>query len=226
MNEYLFRTATSPTFSAAADPRSQGTRITVYDIVDYQRMGRSAERTAGYLRLTVPQVQAAVRYIDAHQDEVAANYRRCWTGPCGAIRRTCGQDRRLTSAVPTEAERAATAAGGNVPRRTSWNHRDAHGLPADADARGHFEALMSICRSADWGEFWTALGVPVLAFEDVGLPLASGVERLEDCQDRGLLLVTGNRNAGAATRWRLRHSATTVASLPVWHLCQPRTRSF
>jgi len=57
-------------------PEIQGTRITVYDIVDYQRMGWSAERTAGWLRLNVPQVQAALRYIDAHQNEVAANYQK------------------------------------------------------------------------------------------------------------------------------------------------------
>ena len=72
-------------------PEIQGTRITVYDVVDYQRMGWSAERTAGWLRLTVPQDERCAPYIDAHQDEVAgAITRRCWTGPRGAIRRRCG----------------------------------------------------------------------------------------------------------------------------------------
>lgn len=57
-------------------PEIRGTRITVYDIVGYQQMGWTAERTAEWLRLTVPQVEAASRYIERHRDEVAAEYQK------------------------------------------------------------------------------------------------------------------------------------------------------
>jgi len=95
-----------------------------------------------------------------------------------------------------------------------------NGLLADADIRGHFEALISICRSADWGEFWADLGVPVFAFEDVGLPAnASDIDVWEVCQHRGLVLVTGNRNAEGETSLEATIRARgTIASLPVFTL--------
>lgn len=55
-------------------PEIKGTRITVYDVLDYHKSGRPAEWIADLLRVTVPQVEAAVRYIESHRDEVMPAY--------------------------------------------------------------------------------------------------------------------------------------------------------
>ena len=55
-------------------PEIEGTRITVYAIMDYVRAGDSAEVIAESLRLTPEQVRVALEYIEAHQDEVSRVY--------------------------------------------------------------------------------------------------------------------------------------------------------
>ena len=57
-------------------PEIAGTRITVYDVFDYYRHGWDASRIASLFRLSTQQAQAAVDYIDAHRDEVAAAHAR------------------------------------------------------------------------------------------------------------------------------------------------------
>ena len=57
-------------------PQIAGTRITVYDIMDYLRMDWHHTAIALWLRLSSAQVLAAVDYIDRHRDEVEATYRR------------------------------------------------------------------------------------------------------------------------------------------------------
>jgi uncharacterized protein (DUF433 family) len=56
--------------------RIDGLRITIYDIVHYLERGRSAERIAEILPLTLEQVQAAIRYIEEHKAEVMEVHRR------------------------------------------------------------------------------------------------------------------------------------------------------
>ena len=55
-------------------PELEGTRITVYCIMDYVRAGDSPARIAQELDLTEEQVQEALNYIDAHRDEIEAEY--------------------------------------------------------------------------------------------------------------------------------------------------------
>lgn len=57
-------------------PEIEGTRITVYDVMDYLLLGWSAERIAPLFNLTVDQVQAAIDYIEAHRTEVEAGYQQ------------------------------------------------------------------------------------------------------------------------------------------------------
>ena len=57
-------------------PEIEGTRITVYDVRDYYREGWPATRIAVHLGLGTPDIQAAIEYIDAHRDEVEADYRQ------------------------------------------------------------------------------------------------------------------------------------------------------
>jgi uncharacterized protein (DUF433 family) len=51
-----------------------GTRITLYDVMDYWVAGRSVETILNWLPLTEAQLQAALDYIEAHRAEVEAEY--------------------------------------------------------------------------------------------------------------------------------------------------------
>jgi len=92
-----------------------------------------------------------------------------------------------------------------------------HELLADVNAQGHLNAIVAVCRDESWGEFWASLEVTLLAFEDVGLdPRARDDVVWQTCQDRGVLLVTGNRNEGAPDSLEATLIArNTVSSLPV-----------
>ena len=57
-------------------PEIAGTRITVYDIMDYYKQGWHHTAIAAWLRLSSAEVQAAIRYIEEHKDEVTANYQK------------------------------------------------------------------------------------------------------------------------------------------------------
>jgi uncharacterized protein (DUF433 family) len=55
-------------------PEIAGTRITVYDVLDYHKAGWHRDRIAGIFNLSSYQVEAALRYIEEHRDEVMADY--------------------------------------------------------------------------------------------------------------------------------------------------------
>ena len=55
-------------------PEIRGTRITVYDVVDYWKEGWRYDQIAGLFRLPPNAVQAAVAYIEEHKEEVMADY--------------------------------------------------------------------------------------------------------------------------------------------------------
>jgi uncharacterized protein (DUF433 family) len=55
-------------------PEIAGTRITVYDVLDYYQDGWPATRIAVHFRLSSDQVLAAIRYIETHRAEVMAEY--------------------------------------------------------------------------------------------------------------------------------------------------------
>jgi uncharacterized protein (DUF433 family) len=57
-------------------PEIAGTRITVYDVVDYLQEGWRCEQIAGLFRLPPEDIQAALQYIEDHKDEVMTAYRR------------------------------------------------------------------------------------------------------------------------------------------------------
>jgi uncharacterized protein (DUF433 family) len=55
-------------------PEIEGTRITVYDVLDYARQGWHRDHIAALFRLSSRDIQVALDYIDQHQDEVTTNY--------------------------------------------------------------------------------------------------------------------------------------------------------
>jgi len=57
-------------------PEIAGTRITVYDIMDYYKQGWHHSLIAATLRLSSAQVLEAIRYIEEHKEEVTANYQK------------------------------------------------------------------------------------------------------------------------------------------------------
>jgi uncharacterized protein (DUF433 family) len=57
-------------------PEIAGTRITVYDVMDYRKHGWHCDRIASLFSLSACQIQAAFDYIDAHADEVTGQYEK------------------------------------------------------------------------------------------------------------------------------------------------------
>jgi uncharacterized protein (DUF433 family) len=55
-------------------PWIAGTRISLYDVMDFAIDGYPAKFIANMLGLSVEQVQAALKYIDIHQSEVGVQY--------------------------------------------------------------------------------------------------------------------------------------------------------
>ncbi len=55
-------------------PEIEGTRITVYDVLDYHKLGWPRDLIAVTLSLNSREVEAAVQYIEEHRDEVMAEY--------------------------------------------------------------------------------------------------------------------------------------------------------
>jgi len=60
-------------------PEIEGSRITVYDVMDYSQQGWHRDRIAALFRLSSQDIQAALDYIAAHQDEVTATYHNICT---------------------------------------------------------------------------------------------------------------------------------------------------
>lgn len=57
-------------------PEIAGTRITVYDVLDYFTKGYHPTFIASLFRVSSQQVLAALEYVEAHKDEVMAEYRQ------------------------------------------------------------------------------------------------------------------------------------------------------
>ena len=57
-------------------PEIAGTRITVYDVMDYYKHGWHRDRIAAQFLLSSDQIQAAIDYINAHKDEVEKTYQK------------------------------------------------------------------------------------------------------------------------------------------------------
>jgi uncharacterized protein (DUF433 family) len=55
-------------------PRIAGSRITVYDVLDYHKTGWHRDEIATLFDISSRQVEAAIRYIEDHRDEVMAEY--------------------------------------------------------------------------------------------------------------------------------------------------------
>ena len=57
-------------------PEIEGTRITVYDVMDYLQEGWRYDQIVGLFRLPPDDIQAAIAYIEAHKEEVMTAYQQ------------------------------------------------------------------------------------------------------------------------------------------------------
>ena len=57
-------------------PEIEGTRITVYDVMDYVQAGWQCDQIAGLFRLPPDDIQAALAYIESHREEVTTVYQQ------------------------------------------------------------------------------------------------------------------------------------------------------
>jgi uncharacterized protein (DUF433 family) len=55
-------------------PEIEGTRITVFDVLEYHAKGWHRDEIAGLFDLSSQQVEAAIGYIEEHREEVMATY--------------------------------------------------------------------------------------------------------------------------------------------------------
>ena len=91
------------------------------------------------------------------------------------------------------------------------------GLMADVNIEGQFDALIAVCESEGWRAIWNSLGVTVHRWVELGLERDVADRDLwHACQDRGLILVTANRNADDLDSLQATITRDgTAASLPV-----------
>ena len=70
------KTLESTVINRGRGPEIAGTRITVYDVMDYLKHGWHRDRIAALFRLSSRDVQAAIDYIEEHRAAVDRDYQR------------------------------------------------------------------------------------------------------------------------------------------------------
>jgi len=85
-------------------PEISGTRITVYDVMDYYTAGWHRDEVAALFRLASRDIQAAIDYIEANKAEVTAEYQKIL-------------DRHANHKYPPEVQVKIDASKGSARRR-------------------------------------------------------------------------------------------------------------
>ena len=70
----VLTTADATIINRGRGPEIAGTRITVYDVMDYLKHGWHRDRIAALFRLSSRDIQAAIDYIDQHRERIEADY--------------------------------------------------------------------------------------------------------------------------------------------------------
>ena len=102
-------------------PEIEGTRITVYDVLDYTMDGWHRDMIADNFDLCSEQVEVAIRYIEEHRDEVMADYEKLLERIPGESARTPGEARCRSWTRPRNGARAPGGQGaGGSECRAFW----------------------------------------------------------------------------------------------------------
>ena len=169
-------------------PEIAGTRITVYDIVDYLDEGWHPTAIAAFFRISSREVEAAIRYIQEHQEDVRSEYQRILARAAGEIPRTSSPGSTL--ATPGSWKRCESEHDRTVEMIAM------RGILADNNVEGILTALVSIWLSESWRELWIGLHCSLETFASLDLPRdATDAVVWEACQNQQVILITGNRNA-------------------------------
>ena len=98
------------------------------------------------------------------------------------------------------------------------------GIMGDHDIEGHFAQLLRFFLSPTWREFWEDLGLDVVSFASLGLAVDSpDVLVWKTCQERQVILVTGNRNYESPDSLEAAiRQYNRADSLPVFTIGDPR----
>lgn len=96
-------------------------------------------------------------------------------------------------------------------------------IMADHDVEGHLDVLLRIWTSPPWNELWQQLACDVESFQRLGIaPVTPDAELWRFCQQEGIVLVTGNRNAeGEDSLEATIQSNRTDDGLPVLTIANP-----
>ena len=96
-------------------------------------------------------------------------------------------------------------------------------LMSDNDVQGQVSRLMDICQLPPWCEFWQAMDCTLYNFADLNLSNdATDAEIWHACQEKGVVLITGNRNAeGPNSLEATIRSRSNSRCLPVLTLADP-----
>lgn len=94
------------------------------------------------------------------------------------------------------------------------------GMVPDNDIEGHFEIVLGHLLSETWRELWSSLSIKIHSFETLGLKRDMPDRAIwQTCQERQIILVTGNRNDdGPDSLEATIRSSNTATSLPVFTL--------
>ena len=100
-------------------PEIEGTRITVYDVVDYLQDGWRYDQIAGLFRLPPDDIQAAIQYIEAHKEAVMTTYRRILARHCNVqyppeVQAKLAQNRQKLQAKLAELQARQPAESGHA----------------------------------------------------------------------------------------------------------------
>jgi hypothetical protein len=97
------------------------------------------------------------------------------------------------------------------------------GILADNDSIGQVRRLVALLESDEWHELWEALNLSVLTIAELGLaPNTPDAQVWRICQEKGLVLITSNRNSDSADSLELTIRAENQSdSLPVFTLADP-----
>lgn len=96
-------------------------------------------------------------------------------------------------------------------------------LLADGNVEGHLQALVYVLESPSWQELWADLDVEIITFDQLNLSKdVSDVVLWRSCQQRDVVLITGNRNdEGPESLEAAIRSENTDSCLPVLTISDP-----
>ena len=196
-------------------PEIAGTRITVYDIVDYLEEGWHPTAIAAFFRISSRRLTRHFAISRSIRKKSARNTSASLPGLPRETPRTYSLS--STPATPgswNTCESEHEPAGEGIAMKA---------ILADNDVEGILAALVSIWLYDTWRDLWIELNCSLETFPSLDLPRnASDAVVWEACQNHQIVLITGNRNAESPESLEVTiRNLNRPDSLPVFTLSNP-----